>query len=200
MFLDNGLTLEQQEQMHTKLKSGMKINGFNFRGDREKYDFYATPSEATQKLLEFEKFDGKIYEPCCGQGHISRVLLKNGYEVESTDLIDRGFGQANIDFLMEYKQRENIITNPPYGRLLMQFVDKSYHLAKNKIALLLKLTFLEGQERKKFFELYPPIRVYVFSKRLSLMKNGESYEGGMMALAWFVWEKQKKQDTIIKWI
>ena len=32
------------------------------------------------------------------------------------------------------------------------------------------------------------------------MKNGESYEGGMMALAWFVWEKQKKQDTIIKWI
>ncbi len=200
MFLDNGLTLEQQEQMHTKLKSGMKINGFNFRGDREKDDFYATPSEATQKLLEFEKFDGKIYEPCCGQGHISKVLINNGYDVESSDLIDRGYGNSRIDFLMEYKKRDNIITNPPYGRLLMQFVRQAENIANKKIAMLLKLTFLEGQERKSFFRQFPPVRVHVFSKRLSLMKNGNSYDGGMMALAWFVWDKKVKKSTTINWI
>jgi hypothetical protein len=66
--------------------------------------------------------------------------------------------------------------------------------------MLLKLTFLEGQERKEFFKEYPPIRVHVFSKRLSLMKNGESYDGGMMALAWFVWEKNNKTTTTINWL
>ena len=76
----------------------MKISGHNFRGDREKNDFYATPSQATEKLLQVEQFDGKIYEPCCGQGHISKVLIDNGYDVESTDLVDRGYGQSHIDF------------------------------------------------------------------------------------------------------
>jgi hypothetical protein len=184
----------------TNLTSAMKIIGHNFRNDREKDDFYATPFEATKRLLEVEKFSKKIYEPCCGQGHISKVLLNNGHDVESTDLIDRGFGQSNIDFLMEYKKRDNIITNPPYGRLLMQFVKQCQYLSKNKTALLLKLTFLEGQERKEFFEKYPPIRVHVFSKRLALMKNGESYDGGMMALAWFIWEKGNKNKPIVSWL
>tara|TARA_R100000329_G_scaffold121087_1_gene99771 strand:+ start:1785 stop:2342 length:558 start_codon:yes stop_codon:yes gene_type:complete len=182
------------------LKTAMKISGFNFRNDREKDDFYATPPEATEALLKFESFDGKIYEPCCGQGHISKVLIKHGYDVESTDLVDRGYGQSHIDFLMELQSRDNIITNPPYGRLLMQFVRQCQHLSKNKIALLLKLTFLEGQERKTFFEIYPPIRIYVFSKRLSLMKNGHSYDGGMMALAWFVWEKGNKNKPLVSWL
>ena len=187
-------------QENKPLTAGMLINGFNLRGDRQKDDFYATPPEATQQLLDVEKFEGKIYEPCCGQGHISKVLIKNGYDVESSDLVDRGYGKSNIDFLMEYQTRDNIITNPPYGRLLMQFVRQTQKIADKKIAMLLKLTFLEGQERKEFFKEYPPTRVHVFSKRLSLMKNGESYDGGMMALAWFVWEKNNKTTTTINWL
>tara|TARA_S200002703_G_C3671250_1_gene206086 strand:+ start:42 stop:620 length:579 start_codon:yes stop_codon:yes gene_type:complete len=187
-------------QENKPLTAGMLINGFNLRGDRQKDDFYATPLEATQQLLDVEKFQGKIYEPCCGQGHISKVLIKNGYDVESSDLVDRGYGKSNIDFLMEYQTRDNIITNPPYGRLLMQFVRQTQKIADKKIAMLLKLTFLEGQERKEFFKEYPPTRVHVFSKRLSLMKNGESYDGGMMALAWFVWEKNNKTTTTINWL
>ena len=182
------------------LKAGMLINGFNLRGDRQKDDFYATPFEATQNLLNVEKFEGDIYEPCCGQGHISKVLIENSYNVESSDLVDRGYGNTGIDFLMEYKKRDNIITNPPYGRLLMQFVRQAENIATKKIAMLLKLTFLEGKERKEFFKENPPVRVHVFSKRLSLMKNGESYDGGMMALAWFVWDKNSKKTTTINWL
>ena len=184
----------------TTLETAMLLHGFNKRNDRQKDDFSATPLEATEALMKVESFKGKIYEPCCGQGHISKVLINHGYDVESTDLVDRGFGQANIDFLMELKPRENIITNPPYGRLLMQFVRQCQHLSNNKIALLLKLTFLEGQERKLFFKTYPPVRVHVFSKRLSLMKNGDSYDGGMMALAWFVWEKGNKDKPVVSWL
>ena len=94
-------------QENNQLTAGMLINGHNFRGDRQKDDFYATPSEASQQLLDVESFDGGIYEPCCGQGHISKVLIKNGYDVESSDLVDRGYGKSNIDFLMEYNTRNS---------------------------------------------------------------------------------------------
>ena len=184
----------------TKLTSAMKISGHNFRGDREKNDFYATPSQATEKLLQVEQFDGKIYEPCCGQGHISKVLIENGYDVESTDLVDRGYGQSHIDFLMETKVRDNIITNPPYGKLLIQFLNHTQLIADKKICLLLKLQALEGIARGEFYKTCPPVRVHVFSKRVSLMKNGDSYDGGMMALAWFVWEKGNKDKPIVSWL
>jgi len=41
-----------------------------------------------------ESFEGQIWEPACGDGAISRVLEAAGYQVISTDLIDRGYGQG----------------------------------------------------------------------------------------------------------
>ena len=65
------------------LQAGMKLIGVNDRGDRQKDDFYATPAASTEALLSVEKFDGRIWEPCCGQGHISKVLSAAGYEVQA---------------------------------------------------------------------------------------------------------------------
>ena len=186
--------------MTDQLTAGMKLSGFNLRGDRQKDDFYATPPTATEALLKAEKFDGEVWEPCCGQGHISKVLMERGYQVESTDLVDRGFGTPRIDFLMETKKRDNIITNPPYGKLAVQFARHANQIAKNKVALLLKLQFLEGVERQRFFQETPPARVHVFSQRQSLMKDGKSYSGGMMALAWYVWDKKWDSETVVRWI
>jgi len=61
----------------------MQSIGFNARGDRQKDDFYATPFEATDALLSVETFKGSIFEPCCGEGHISKRLLKHRYEAEN---------------------------------------------------------------------------------------------------------------------
>lgn len=72
----------------------------------------------------------------------------------------------------------------------------------NKVAMFLKLTFLEGQKRKKFFEKYPPKVVYIYSKRKNCAKNGDfdKYPSSAIAYAWYVWEKGFKGETIIKWI
>ena len=186
--------------MESKTQAGFRIVGGNSRGDRQKDDFYATPPEATLALLSKEPFTGSVYEPCCGQGHISKVLASNGYEVESTDLVDRGYGTSGIDFLMETKQRDNIITNPPYG-LALPMALHCQSVARNKTALLLKLSFLEGVARKQFFLENPPIRVWVFSKRMNLMKDGQQYKnGGMMALAWFIWETGYQGETTVGWL
>ena len=53
--------------------------------EREQYDYYATHNKATEMLLELEEFDKNILEPCCGEGHISKVLENHGYNVRSMD-------------------------------------------------------------------------------------------------------------------
>ena len=87
------------------MSKAQKIIGFG--DNREKNDFYATPEESTESLLRVASFRGDIYEPCCGQGHISKVLIKHGFNVFSSDLVDRGYGTPRIDFLME-KNRLNV--------------------------------------------------------------------------------------------
>lgn len=66
--------------------------------DREENDYYATDPIAIEKLLEIEKFNSKVWECACGEGHLSKVLQSKGYDVKLTDLIDRGYGQSGIDF------------------------------------------------------------------------------------------------------
>jgi len=61
---------------------------------RAAFEFYPTPPEATRALLSVETFEGSIWEPACGDGAISKVLTEAGYQVVSTDLIDRGYGAA----------------------------------------------------------------------------------------------------------
>ena len=174
--------------------------GYNSRGDRQKDDYYATPPHATQALLDVETFDGSIYEPCCGEGHIAKVLEENGYDVEAADLIDRGYGKSNLDFLLENEKRDNIITNPPFKNSV-DFAKNSLWLADKKIALFLKLAFLEGVGRRDFFKTHPPIRIWVFSRRVNLMKNGEaSKHSSLMCFAWFIWEKNYEGKPQIGWL
>lgn len=101
------------------LKNGekSKVSDHNFRfPKRAAYEFYPTPPEATRALLSVEQFDGSIWEPACGDGAISKVLTEAGYQVVSTDLIDRGYGAGGHDFLKSTTPlAKNIITNPPYG-------------------------------------------------------------------------------------
>lgn len=143
---------------------------------------------------------------CLWGGHLSKILEKNGYEVISTDLVYRGYGdEESMDFLKETFEDFNgdIITNPPY-KYALEFVERAIETVKqgNKVAMFLKLQFLEGQKRKQFFLENPPKTVYVSSSRLVCAMNGEfeKYPSSAVAYAWFVWEKGFKGNTIIKWI
>lgn len=178
------------------------------KGIREEHDFYATEPKATELLCEVEKFNSFILEPCCGAGDISKVLESNGYKVESFDLIDRGYGISGFDFLYDDIKSVNvgkfdIITNPPYHSAEL-FVRRALEVVPQgcKVAMFLKLQFLEGKARKKLFEEANPYRVYVSSSRLQCAKNGDfqKYGNNAQAYAWFVWIKGYNGDTVIKWI
>ncbi len=171
------------------------------RENREKDDFYPTPPNATEALLAVEKFSGPIWEPACGDGAICKVLSARGYDVVATDLVDRGFGISRRDFLMEYQpQAPNIVTNPPF-KLATQFVRHALSLSSGKVCILMRLACLEGADRREIYDNSPFARVWVFSRRLTMYRNGEDDGGsGMIAYAWYVWDHAHLGPATVGWI
>lgn len=177
------------------------------KGEREKHDYYATDPVAVEELLKVETFNNYVWECAYGEGHIGDVLENNGYKVYKTDIVERS---RPLDKLLNFLTFENkklrkvdIITNPPY-KYAKEFVEKSLDIIENgcKVAMLLKLTFLESKSRRELFETNPPKYIYVFSKRITCAINGEfdKISSSAIAYAWFVWVKGYKGNTIIKWI
>lgn len=128
--------------------------------ERATNDYYATDPQAVEMLLDLEPFAQVIWEPACGEGHISKVLAAHGHEVISTDLIYRGFGDPEpMDFLTEtFPDFEgDIITNPPYSAGL-EFVERALETVRpgGKVAMFLKVQFLEGKRRGELFSKTPP--------------------------------------------
>ena len=169
--------------------------------EREINDFYATDPRAMPALLQEETFNN-VWECACGQGHLAKELDKKGILGKATDLIDRSYGNGQVDFLMENeKWSGDIITNPPF-RYASQFIETAISLSDNKVAMLLRIQFLEGRARKKLFRKYPPRFIYVFSDRLKCALNGNfnDMKGSAVCYAWFVWYKDYIGETIIKWL
>lgn len=176
--------------------------------ERPKHDFYATDPKTVELLLKRIATDNielpkTIYEPACGQGHISEVLKKHGFNVISSDLYDYGYGTPNIDFLKRTEKMDCIITNPPYN-VALEFAKKSVEVLKpNGYAiLLLRIQFLEGKQRNLFFKLHPPKYVYVHSSRQYCAINGDftGQKSSATCYAWFVWQKGFTGEPTIKWI
>lgn len=185
-------------------KSAFRILGASnhVSEEREEMDYYATDPIAIKLLLDEENFEN-VLEPSCGEGHLSKELIKNGVKVTSRDIVDRGFGTV-ADFLCITNQEwhGDIITNPPY-RWAKEFVEKSLNIVSegNKVAMFLKLTFMEGKGRKHLFQTNPPKTIYVSSSRIKCFKNGlDNNKNSAIAYAWYVWEKGFKGSTTIKWI
>jgi hypothetical protein len=175
--------------------------------ERQKEDYYATDPIAVELLLDLETFNKDIWECACGEKHLSNVLEKRGFNVRSSDIIKRCDDIEEYDFLnnenIEWKG--DIITNPPY-KYAEEFVYKALQIIPtgNKVAMFLRLQFLEGKKRKQLFTNFPPTKVLVSSSRIICAKNADFEKmkqggGSAVAFAWFIWEKGFQGDPIIKW-
>lgn len=117
-------------------------------------------------------------------------------------------GTEVIDFLKVRKEdiktdfSRDIITNPPY-KYAKEFIAKALDISMDgtKIAMFLKVQFLEGKARRELFEKYPPKKIYISSSRLLCAKNGEFEKDSSRAVAyaWFVRVKGYKGEPIVRW-
>ncbi len=182
------------------LNGGYKPTKKRF-ADLDGPDFFPTPRWATHALIANETFTGEIWECACGDGSMSEVLKFTGQEIVSSDLYDRGYGEAGHDFLKSSRCASNIVTNPPYNAA-EGFIHSGLDRATRKFALLLRLAFLEGSNRQRtIFSEMPPSRVWVFSERITFYPAGAVKKGtGTTAYAWFVWDKFASNGTELKWL
>jgi hypothetical protein len=164
---------------------------------RERDDFYPTPPEVTEALwLAENKYLGKkglpavIWEPACGDGAICKALERHDHDVVATDLVYRGYGHGEIDFLKRKSlpkeaPDEYIITNPPFN-LAAQFIDHALGTLKvSYLALLLKSTFFHADGRMALYERFTPSVIYPLTWRPDFMGLGAP----TMECAWFVWRR-----------
>lgn len=166
---------------------------------RAENDWYCDDPSATEALLLVERFPGSSWDPACGRGTIPETMRAAGLRCFASDLVDRGYAyDSRLDFLADEPDGfgtdvDHIISNPPF-KLAREFIDKALTIASHKVAMLLPLTFLEGQRKAPWLKSVPLARVHVFSWRIS-MPPGELLvagkvkpEGGKKCFAWFVLE------------
>ena len=177
------------------MKNNLSIVGFG--NNRAVADFYPTPDYATEELLKREHFNGSVWECACGDGAIAKFFPN----CIATDLrTDLGYGDGGINFLTENRKVNNIITNPPYS-IAQKFIEHAIECADEKVVMLLKLVFLESVSRKTLFDRNLLRTVYVFRRRLKIYKNGIlGKNSGLIAYAWYVWDKNYNGKPVIDWI
>ena len=151
-------------------------------GLRRNRDFYPTPPECTQALINFLENEGitigRVWECASGDGHIVRVLEQNRYDVIASDII------TGTDFLsakIPEGGADFIITNPPFV-LAEQFIRKAMSF-NIPFAFLLKSQFWHAGKRYPLFVERPPSYVLPLTWRPDFCGGGNS----MIDCIWTVW-------------
>jgi hypothetical protein len=171
-------------------------------------DYFPTPPFATRALCEFleqqlgELGELEAWEPAAGGLHMARPLLEAFKSVRASDVFaydDETSGCALelelIDFTLTGATEPDvdlIATNPPFV-LACEFIETALQKARLGVAMLVRTSFIEGEERlDELFEKCPPTFALQFSERVVMLKGRLVRKG---AVDWGasaeVWEKAR---------
>lgn len=201
----------------------MKMNSASnhSKSERAEHDFYATPTRMVGELCKHEWFSPQLWEPCVGMGHISNYFEDKGKPVLKSDIVQliddvhiqdifAVTGNEYPEWLEPYHTGQNkftlnIITNPPYN-MGTEFYDKACSLLAHgyKLAIFVKIQFLETQKRYELFKKYPPKKVLICVNRVHCGKDGifnnDDASGGAACYCWLIYEAGYEGPCTIDWI
>lgn len=176
------------------------------RFERERRDFYATPSWVTEALLRRVTLRGPVWEPCCGTGAISTVLESHGHRVVSTDIDDHGYGTPGVDIFSRTRLPEgccSLVTNPPYGdsgshggqsrssTAMLNFLRHCLDVtapAGGQLALLVRLQWISGRRAAAVMSDAPWTAVVALTRRIRWFDMGEHTKNAQHHHAWVVFD------------
>ena len=200
-------TTDPDGEEDASLGSALEFRSIHISGhDRRSHDFYPTPDWVTQALLKHVTLRGRVWEPCCGDGAMARVLERAGHKVVATDLVDRGFGRGGVDFFecSSFPAGcRTMVTNPPYGDGgqmgrppagplgLQTFIRHALDLterANGQLALLVRFQWMAGKRAATLISSGPLSRVVVLTKRIQWFDMGERTKTGQHHHAWLFWD------------
>lgn len=164
------------------------LDALHSGGTRRELDYYPTPPEATQALLpHIADWPRSVWEPCCGDGAMSKVLEAAGYDVLSTDLVDRGYGAGKEDFfefVFPFAPYLSVVTNPPFNRA-DDFIQHACAIGVERMALLLKINFWNAAKRLNAWGTWRPRMILPFTWRLDFTGAGSPHTDCM----WVLWDR-----------
>lgn len=163
--------------------------------------FYPTPPRGVRALLAHEAFAGVIWECACGDGAISRILEAAGFEVISTDLVDRGYGRGGHDFLADHATLvDHIVTNPPFSPprgLAARFVEHALTRIRpgGSVCMLLRCAWEAPQAHRRLMARC--VRKYTFSRRLRMHRGGYTgkQHSSQLDVSWYVFANEHRGPT-----
>ena len=173
---------------------------------REARDFYATPAWVTEALLHHIVLRGPVWEPCCGDGAMARVLAAHGHQVVASDIADRGFGTPGKDFMVAQIVPDGcraIVTNPPYGEsgtqsgqprspaAMLGFLRHALALTasvQGQLALLVRLQWIAGQRAATLMSAAPFATVIALRRRIRWFDMGADTKPAQHHHAWVVFD------------
>ncbi len=172
---------------------------------RADLDFMPTPPWGTRSALRYVlRIDAEIgqhltcWDPCCGEGHMTEPLKEVFGMVYASDVYPHGYGEVGSfvgddglglgDLAQCPFKPDWIIANPPF-KLAHSFAIRALEEARRGVALLLRLQWLESEERYDLFSRFEPYCMGAFSERLAMVKyRWDPKAKSATAYAWFVWK------------
>ncbi|QXV73575.1 putative DNA methyltransferase protein [Rhizobium phage RHph_X2_30] len=164
------------------------IVGSMQKWERKPADYYPTPYNATQVILDFLDLPPGtiVWEPAAGDGDMAAVMEVNGLDVRASDLRRTGYVEGGVNFLtadLTHKP-EWIITNPPF-KVATEFIGHALSITPN-VAMLLKSQFWHAAGRVELFERHPPAYVCPLTWRPSFLEK-ERGKSPLMDVIWVIW-------------
>ena len=194
-------------------------------------DDFPTPPWATRALCQWLESQDELVgqmtcrEPAANRGFMARTLAEHFKTVVASDVHDYGAGYPVEDYLFGPADftptTQFTITNPPF-RLAEQFIARALARSSIGVAMIVRSSFLEGQDRyKTLFSQEPPTHVLQFTERVGMFrgrmvrvgdpdpanidpKTGEPRKASTATsycwLVWLRWEFQRERSTRLVWI
>lgn len=173
---------------------------------READDWYVEPEWCSLRLFQEEKFAGTVYDPAAGRGTIVISAVKSGLVAIGSDIVDRGWDSTLTphNFLESEHRRDNIVSNPPF-KIARPFVDRALELARNKVAMLLPVAWVQGDNRSRWLQGTPLRRIWFITPRPSIPPGDIVVSGGKVGqgstdFAWFVWLRGYDGSPEVRWL
>ena len=181
-------TIENVNVSVNQTNAGVVLANSSEKNKRRELDFYPTPSEATQALINTGLIPkGNLWEPACGEGHMADVFKRNGYNVVSSDInTTYGYVKNFLETEMPFPDC-SIVTNPPFN-ISQDFIEHCGELNSPCFAMLLKSQYWHSKKRIALFEKYPPAYIFALTWRLDFC-FGERGGAPTMECIWCVWIK-----------
>ena len=189
------------------LPGALLSDGFKDIEDQARQlECYETDPWAARAILNAELMTTNVLDPCCGTGVLTRAARNAGYWTVAGDIAHWGFkGQAaQKDFLatgrLDVPDDLTVFMNPPFSKAC-EFVEKAMELGARKIVCFQRWAFWESDDRRTWWDKFPPQRAYICGDRATCWRFDVPPEkrnvGSSTAHGWFVWEAGQPAGTVM---